>query len=94
MKAPKRTKVTIEVDADTLAMLEVLTDPTGKMFGCQRTVGEVLQHLACSAADCVRRPGSWERPWLVSAFGDEWTAKLEVDPEASWRLRPRKGGAA
>jgi hypothetical protein len=58
------------------------------------SVVSVLEHLAASAADGVGRPGSWERPWLVSAFGSEWTMLVEPDPECSWRVRPRSADDA
>ncbi len=43
-----------------------------------------LRHLAWSAIDGVRRPGSWERQWLSQAFGEDWTDALEQE-------RPKKG---
>lgn len=32
-------------------------------------VAGLIEHLARSAADGVRRPGSWERNWITQATG-------------------------
>jgi len=51
-------------------------------------VTKVLEHLAASAADGVRRPGAWERSWVEQAFGD-FSDKVEPDPEIRWHVRVR-----
>jgi len=33
-------------------------------------IARVIKYLTSSAVDGVRRPGSWERQWLLQAFGD------------------------
>lgn len=52
-------------------------------------VTDVLQWLVSCAADGVQRPGSWERQWLLQAFGPFEDA-LETDPDCEWHDRPRK----
>ena len=74
-------KVTIELSESTLQLLAVLGDD-GQPEGA-------LLELAARAADGVCRPGSWERQWLFQAFGDQWEQRLEPDPRAQWRQRPR-----
>ena len=49
-------------------------------FRLLSTLGEpehVILQLIDHAAQGVYRPGSWERPWLIQAFGDEFVEKLE-----------------
>ena len=77
-----RVAVTIELTEEQIELLEVLDNDGAE--------GALLE-LAFRAVDGVRRPGSWERPWLYQAFGDEWTEHLEQDPQAHWRQRPRRG---
>jgi hypothetical protein len=72
-------KITVELPEEWVELLRVLGDPA-----------EVLAELADHAQQGVFRPGSWERGWVAQAFGDEWTDKLEVDPDAHWRQRPKK----
>lgn len=50
---------------------------------------EVLARVARHISDGVCRPGSWERQLVERMFpADEWTGRLEQNPERSWRLRP------
>jgi hypothetical protein len=60
--------ITVELSAETLDLLTTL----GKSYalGGNATASEVILHLIHSAADGVRRPGSWERGWLEQAFGE------------------------
>lgn len=60
-------RISIEVDPETFELLRVL----GKSYavGGHGTVAQVVAHLVHSAADGVRRPGSWERGWVEQAFG-------------------------
>ncbi len=53
-----------------------------------KVLAKVIEHLAASAADGVRRPGAWERSWVEQAFGD-FSDKVEPDPEVRWHVRPR-----
>jgi hypothetical protein len=87
--AATRRTITVEVSEGTYALLAVL----GKSYAVGRNgdVEAVVRHLLHSAADGVRRPGSWERSWIAQAFGDDWEESLEVDPDAEWRRRPRGG---
>ena len=77
--------IKVVLDAEVVACLEILGDPTHP----QGTAAGVLADLAERVQDGVTRPGSWERPWLYQAFGDEWTERLEPDPSAHWRERPK-----
>jgi len=80
-------KITIELCEETLRLLAVLDD---RGHDDEGKVEHVLLQLAERAVDGIRRPGSWERPWLLQAFGREWLQRLEADPEAPWRQRPRR----
>lgn len=76
-------RLTIEISDTVYDLLAVLAGGDGPP-----NVTEVIQQLIDHAQQGVYRPGSWERPWLYSAFGDEWTKKLEPgDPYG------RDGGA-
>jgi len=70
--------VVVELSARTAELLSLLGDPA-----------EVLAELADHAQQGVYRPGSWERGWLVQAFGEGFTSKLEEDPEAPYFQRPK-----
>ena len=50
----------------------------------------VLTKLADHAQQGVYRPGAWERGWLVQAFGDDFIALLEQDPDEPYFQRPRR----
>lgn len=71
-------RVTVEMRSRAFDLLRVLGDPA-----------EVLARLADHAQQGVYRPGSWERGWIMQAFGDEFTAKLERDPDAPYFQRPK-----
>ncbi len=73
------TAITLELPDEWIDLLRVLGDPA-----------IILAELADHAQQGVYRPASWERAWLAQVFGREWTARLEPDPEAHWRQRPRK----
>jgi hypothetical protein len=78
----KSRTLTIEVSELQLAALSVL-DEHGDPH-------RTLLELTGRVVDGVTRPGAWERCWLEQAFGDEWEQRLELDPAASWRQRPRR----
>ena len=82
--------VNVILDAEVVACLEVLGDPAHP----EESAAAVLAELADRVRDGVTRPGSWERPWLYQAFGDEWTERLKPDPSARWRERPKGGPKA
>lgn len=84
-----RRPITIELDEETIGLLEVIGK--GWALGGQGTAEEVLAHLAVSAAEGVRRPGSWERGWVVQGCGDGWETELEQDPGTPFAQR-RRGG--
>jgi hypothetical protein len=46
-----------------------------------------LHELAARCVDGVFRPGSWERSWVLQAFGHDWLEQLERDPATPWRER-------
>jgi len=66
--APDEVTVTVTLHARAAKNLEVLGE-----------LAAVLERLADHAQQGVYRPGSWERPWLMQAFGDEWLARVEPD---------------
>jgi hypothetical protein len=72
-------RVVVELPARTVGLLRLLGDPV-----------DVLAELADHAQQGVYRPGSWERPWLMQAFGDDFIAKLEQDPDAPYFQRPKE----
>lgn len=84
-----RTTVTIrvELEPEVVAYLEVLA----KSFplGEPTTVAGVLQHLAWSAADGCRRPGAWERQWVLQAFGDRFRELLKPDDSCAFFEVPK-----
>ena len=54
-------------------------------------VKDALYELADRAQQAVSRSGAWERDWICQAFGYDWLANLEPDPENAdigWQ-RPR-----
>jgi hypothetical protein len=57
----------VDVDAETYELLQRLTGPVWEEGWLN--VQALLEHLVNSAADGVRRPGSWERGWIVQATG-------------------------
>lgn len=77
--AKLREGVVVFLSARTVARLRVLGEPA-----------EVLARLADHAQQGVYRPGSWERPWLVQVFGEDFLAKLEKDPDAPFFQRPKE----
>jgi len=79
-------KLEIEVSPEQLELLSVL-DAHGD---ARATLTELVHRVA----DGVRRPGAWERAWLEQVFWGAWHARLEPDPEAYWRQRPRRRGRA
>jgi hypothetical protein len=79
--------VSIEIGEDDFKLLEALT--RGK-WPAAETVAGVIEHLARHAADGVRRPGAWERDWLIQCVGPEFVDELEQDPEVEWHQRPRR----
>jgi hypothetical protein len=65
-------EITITVPDEVAARLAVLAAPAG-------TAADVLALLADHAQQGVYRPGSWERGWTCSVFGEDWLERLEPD---------------
>jgi hypothetical protein len=74
-------RLTIEIDDTTAAYLRVLSD--------DGRPEQVLERLAGHAADGVRRPGAWEREWVIQAFGDDWEDKVTQDPAVRFYVVPK-----
>lgn len=89
MAEPRAGEVAVPVTLSrrTADLLAVLIDPG---WGLD-SLGDVLGKLADHAQQGVYRSGAWEREWLCSAFGYEWTARMEPDPagRAPSHQRPR-----
>jgi hypothetical protein len=81
-------KITLDLDNDVVNLLAILG--TSRATSGKRDPQEVIEMLIHHAADGVRRPGSWERNWLVSVFSDDWQEHLEQDETAHWRQRPKR----
>ena len=62
-------QITLDIDDITAALLATLDDEGS----AQNAINELVSH----AMQGVYRPGSWERPWLTQAFGEDFLAKLE-----------------
>jgi hypothetical protein len=70
------TEITITITDEVAARLAILTDPSGVgVPDPAQTIYELIDH----AQQGVYRPGSWERPWLMQVFGDEWLERLHPD---------------
>jgi len=54
----------VTVDAAHLDALQTIADAVDWLDG----PADVLTTLAAHAEQGLRRPGSWERPWLLSVF--------------------------
>src|SRR5437773_2526922 len=75
-------RISLNVDQDVVKLLKVLS-PTGN-------VKEVLEELIDHAQEGVYRPGSWERRWIIQAFGDDFQKRLETWPDMPGNFqRPR-----
>jgi len=92
-KAPT-VPITLELEEDVIELLAALRGPFAEDRGQLENARRALLHLVYSAADGMRRPGSWERGWLVQAFGDDFTERLERDPADTRHQRPRRSPPA
>jgi len=86
----RRRSVTIRIGREKITlgcaeahMLETLGGPLSE----GGSIRDAVAHLIYSAIDGMRRPGSWERGWLVQAFGSDFEDRLEADPDLPWRNR-------
>ena len=78
----------VPLSSRVLASLEHLARSLAGTHGfpADITVADILTELADRVDDGVRRPGSWERTWLRSAFPLEaLEASEQPDPDAPWR---------
>jgi len=66
----KEIPITITVSKTVYALLQTLCD-------ADQTIDSVVEDLVDHAQQGVYRPGAWEREWLIQAFGDDFTEKLE-----------------
>lgn len=85
-------KITLDITDHVAELLGVL-GPTGQPIDIQ--VEAVVCALVDHAQQGVYRPGAWERGWLMQAFGEEWTSRLEPgEPyypgSPSHFMRPRR----
>jgi hypothetical protein len=64
----KTRKVEIHVTEEQFAALVRLCSSDACAGG--KGIAGVLEYLVACCADGVRREGSWERSWLLQAFGD------------------------
>lgn len=85
------TEITITITDEVAARLAVLTDPSLLTAGATiaAAASDAVAVLIDHAQVGVTRPGSWERGWICQVFGDEWTARLEPDPDVWSRRRPK-----
>lgn len=71
MRPPTRNNVaavvTVSLTREQLDALAKLADSCA--LPDNATPHDVVGHLVACAIEGVRRPGSWERQWLYSAFG-------------------------
>ncbi len=80
-------QIILDVDPEVEGFLEALANGTALGDG---SASDAARHLIHSAADGMRRPGSWERGWVEQAFGSKWQDRLEQDPEVPTHQRVRK----
>lgn len=66
--------ITFEL-TETVADLLAVLGPVGQPRELQVRVA--IEELIDHAQQGVYRPGSWERGWLMQAFGDIWTELIE-----------------
>lgn len=94
--APDVRHVTVTISAEAFGALAML----GRSYACTgegetiddaQAVDRALVHMACSAADGVRRPGAWERGWVLQAFG-EIATEPHVDGVPFHEQPTHKGG--
>lgn len=53
---------------------------------------DVLAILADHAEQGVRRPGAWEREWVIQCFGEDFLDRIEPIPDLHYHNdRPRTG---
>lgn len=89
MTERRKVRLELELELDDVERLGVLAFSTGGTV--EGRAREALLEFVDRVRDGVRRPGSWERPWLAQAFGASFTSRLEADPaEPRWVERVRR----
>jgi hypothetical protein len=68
----KKRKISVEVSETVYSLLKVLA--LGELV--EGDVKRVVLRLIDHAQQGVYRPGSWERNWLIQAFGADWIDSL------------------
>ena len=89
--APTEQTLSFVVEEDDIQNLAVLA-PTWVDFpedDLETRARDVLERFCERVAVGITGPNSWERRWLQQAFGDEWIARLEADPDYPYRQRPK-----
>jgi hypothetical protein len=69
--------VPVALSRRTADLLAVLIDPQWGLDSLEDVLGKLADH----AQQGIYRSGAWEREWLCSAFGHEWTGRMEPDPD-------------
>lgn len=77
-------QVTIRLNKEQVGYLSTLGG-----VACGTTVEDVINHLIDAAVDGARRPGSWERQWLIQCFSSEFESKLKQHPTTHWHQVPK-----
>jgi len=89
-KGKAKLRVVLEFDPETAGYLGILacTPAVGAAADVplERAVVHVLEHLAYSAADGVRRPGAWERQWIQQACGEIPQELLKLAPGVAGKI--------
>lgn len=71
--------LTVEIsDHDLVCLDQLVGEGLGYVAGDLR---ELVEHLIRCASDGVRRPGSWERGWIVQATGTSLPGRAPGSPD-------------
>jgi hypothetical protein len=84
-------KISVKLHDDHVRYLRLLGRAWWPNADEETQLANVLGHLASSAADGLRRPGAWERGWVLQAFGADALSYLKPDPECQWYEVPDEG---
>ena len=80
-----KVRLSVELPEESVRCLEML--PGG--------AAAALSELVSQVAEGIRDPAGWQREWLERVFAARgWVDRLEPDPTAPGRLRPRPPGDA
>ena len=78
--------IPVVIPAWEAELLSALISEEDGMPDLAAVIGTLLDHVQQG----VCRRGAWERSWLMQAFGDDWLARLEPDPEVPYHDRTRR----